>query len=400
MKIARYAILLGGLGALGPFSIDTYFPSFGAMAAHFGVGEADVQLTLSVYLTVLAVMTLVHGPLSDAFGRRRVIVAALALYTVTAVACALAPSFGVLLAARALQGLAGGAGMIVGRAIVRDLFQGARAQQLMAQMTMVVGVAPAVAPVVGGYLHAAFGWRAPFFLLALFGAALGLGTLRLLPETLPVEERQPLRAAPLARAYGRVARDPAFQALVVSLALGFGGFLLYVASAADFVPNVLGLGETQYAWLFVPIVVGLISGSAVASRAAERLPAITLVVLGLTVMAAGAVLNVVVNLAEVPAVPWLVLSLPVYTFGLALQAPAVTIFALDLYPHRRGLAASIQAFVQTTVFALIATVVVPELFGSGPAHAGAMLLFVLGAAVAWMLFLRLRPPARERPLAT
>ncbi len=400
MKIARYAILLGGLGALGPFSIDTYFPSFSAMARHFAVSEADVQLTLSVYLTALAVMTLVHGPLSDAFGRRRVIVAALSLYTVTAIACALAPSFGWLLAARALQGLAGGAGMIVGRAIVRDVFEGARAQRLMAQMTMVVGLAPAVAPVVGGLLHAAFGWRASFGFLALLGAILTLGSLWLLPETLPGSERRPLRAVPLARAYGRVALDPGFQALSLSLAFGSGGFLIYVASAADFVPNVLGLGATQYGWLFMPIVTGLIAGSAVVSRVAENVRPTTLVGLGLAIMTAGAALNLAVNALPLPPVPWLLLPLPLYTFGLALQAPAVTIFALDLYPARRGMAASVQAFVQTAVFALIASVLAPRLFASGPSHAVAMLALLVGTVLGWLAFVRGRRAVGRRALVS
>ncbi|MEJ2666400.1 MAG: multidrug effflux MFS transporter [Deinococcales bacterium] len=396
MKLTRYAILLGGLAALGPFSIDTYFPSFATMAGHFGVSEADVQLTLSVYLTALAVMTLGHGPLSDAFGRRRVILAALALYTVTAVACALAPSFSFLLVARALQGLAGGAGVIVGRAIVRDVFEGPRAQKLMAQMVMVSGLAPAAAPIVGGYLHAAFGWRASFAFLALLGAALATGSLLFLPETLAASDRRAIGPAPLARAYGRVALDPGFLALALSLALGIGGFLVYVASAADFVPNVLGLGGTQYGWLFVPIVIGLISGSAVASRASERMRPSTMVAVGLTIMAAGAAVNMVLTTSPVPAVPWFVVPLPLYTFGFALQAPAVTIFALDLYPERRGLAASVLSFVQTLVFALIATFLVPRLFASGPGHAGAMVAFLAGTVLGWLGFLH-RRRARRRP---
>ncbi len=387
MKIARYAILLGGLGALGPFSIDTYFPSFAAMARHFGVSDAQVQQTLSVYLTALAVMTLVHGPLSDAYGRRRVIVAAMSFYTLTAVGCALAPSFGFLLTARALQGLAGGAGVIVGRAVVRDLFDGPRAQKLMAQMVMVSGLAPAAAPIVGGYLHAAFGWRASFTLLAVLGTVLASSSQLLLPETIAAGDRQAFRPAPLGRAYSRVARDPGFLALALALALGIGGFLVYVASAADFVPNVLQLGGTQYGWLFVPIVAGLISGSAVASRAAERYRPSVLVATGLAVMALGAAINLTLNATSVPAVPWLVMPLPVYSFGFALQAPAMTIFALDLYPERRGLAASVLAFVQTLIFALIATFLVPRLFGSGPGHATAMLTMLAGAVVGWLIFL-------------
>ncbi|MEJ2291191.1 MAG: MFS transporter [Deinococcales bacterium] len=227
MRTVRFAILLGGLGALVPFSIDTYFPSFSTMARHFDVAPADVQLTLSLYLMTMAVMTLVHGPLSDAFGRKTVLVTALGLYTVTSLVCTVAASFAWLLAARAAQGLVGGAGMIVGRAIVRDLFKGPQAQRLMAQMTMVVALAPAAAPVIGGYLHAALGWRAPFAFLAVLGATLAIATSALLPETLSRGDRQPLRPASLGRAYVRVALDPAFLALASALALGFGGFLVY-----------------------------------------------------------------------------------------------------------------------------------------------------------------------------
>ncbi len=395
MKISRYAMVLGGLAALGPFSIDTYFPSFPAMAEHFGVTLADVQLTLSLYLVTMAAMTLIHGPLSDAFGRRRVVVLALALYVATAVGCTLAPSFAWLLGARAAQGVVAGAGMIVGRAIVRDLFEGVRAQQLMAQVTMVFALAPAAAPVLGGYLHSAWGWRAPFGFLVLLGAVLTLASILLLPETLRPEDRQPLRPAPLATAYLRVARDPAFLALALSLALGFGGFLVYVASAADFVPNVLGLGATQYGWLFVPIVVGLVTGSAAASRLSQSIRPGTLVGWGLAVMGAGAVLNLTLNFLPVSPVPWLVLPLPLYTFGLALQAPAVTLFALDLYPRRRGLAASVQSFVQTMLFALIAGLLTPRLAGAGSAHAAAMLIFFAAAAACWLAF-RWRDIARAR----
>lgn len=278
---ARVALLLGGLGALGPFSIDTYFPSFDAVGRRFGVGLEDVQLTLSLYLVAMAVMTLVHGPLSDAFGRRRVVVTALLVYVATAIACAVAPTFAWLLAARTAQGIVAGAGMIVGRALVRDLFEGARAQQIMAQVTMVFGLAPAAAPMLGGYLHAGFGWRASFWFLAALGSLLVAACLLWLPETLPPALRRPLRPAPLARAYLRVASDPAFLALALCLALGFGGFLVYVASAADFVPNVLGLGATEYGFLFVPIVAGLVAGSAAASRLSATVAPAVLVRAGL-----------------------------------------------------------------------------------------------------------------------
>jgi DHA1 family bicyclomycin/chloramphenicol resistance-like MFS transporter len=147
---------------LGPFSVDTYFPSFPALATHFGVTEIQVQSTLTFYLVALAGMNLFHGALSDSFGRQRVILTSLGVYSASVVACVLAASFGWILVLRVIQGLAAGAGMIVSRAVIRDLYDGPEAHRLMAQVTMLGGLAPVIAPILGGWLHVWFGWRGPF----------------------------------------------------------------------------------------------------------------------------------------------------------------------------------------------------------------------------------------------
>ena len=170
---ARYwgiAALLAALAMLGPFSIDAFFPSFHALAAHFALSKWALQQTLTAYMLPLSIMSLVQGPLSDAFGRRRVILGGLALYTVASVGCALAASFTTLLVFRAIQGMSAGAGVIVGRAIIRDLYEGPQAQKLLSLVTMIFGFAPAVAPVIGGWIHVTLGWRAVFGFMALFSA--------------------------------------------------------------------------------------------------------------------------------------------------------------------------------------------------------------------------------------
>ena len=188
-----FATLLAALAMLGPFSIDTYMPSFPAIGRSLAASTFELQWTISAFLATFALMSLFHGAISDSYGRRPVILVNLALFVIASVGCALAAAFHQLLWFRALQGLAGGAGIIVGRAMIRDSFAGDDAQRMMSTVTMIFGLAPAIAPIVGGWLQAAFGWRAVFVFLALYPAVLLVACYRLLPETLPPSARQPGR---------------------------------------------------------------------------------------------------------------------------------------------------------------------------------------------------------------
>jgi len=181
----KLAALLAVLSMVSPFSIDTFFPSFHAIAADFGLSMWAVQQTLTVYMLPLSIMSLVQGPLSDAVGRRPVILAGLCLYTVASIGCTFAPNFATLLIFRALQGVSAGVGMIVGRAVIRDLFEGAQAQKLLSLVTLLFAFAPAVAPIIGGWIHVTLGWHAVFGFMAIFGGLLALGTYFTLPETHP-----------------------------------------------------------------------------------------------------------------------------------------------------------------------------------------------------------------------
>ena len=183
------AALLAFLSMLSPFSLDTFFPSFPAIAQEFSLSALQLQQTLTAYLVPYGLTMLLHGPLSDAYGRRRTILVGVSLYTVASIACASAQGFGALLVFRALQGATAGAGMVVARAVVRDLYSGHEAQRLMSLITMLFGFAPAVAPVIGGWVHVAFGWRAVFVFLVLLGLATVLISWWRLPETHPPERR-------------------------------------------------------------------------------------------------------------------------------------------------------------------------------------------------------------------
>ena len=358
------ALLLASLSALGPFSIDTYLPSFPDIAASLGASQLQVQQTLSIYLFSFAVMTLWHGAMADRFGRGRVILAALALFGLASVGCTLASNIEQLWFWRAMQGVTAGAGIVISRAIVRDLFDGANAQRLMSQMTMMFALAPAVAPVIGGWLQTLFGWRMVFAFLVLMTCLLALACWKLLPETLPPEKRQSLRPGYLGRSYWRVLTAPAFLFACAALSLNFAGFFIYVLSAPVFLMQHLGLPETAFLWLFGPAMGGLLCGSWLSGRLAGKLSLSRSIALGYAVMVTAASLNIGLNLALPPGLPWSVLPLFLYTTGMALAMPCLTILALDPYPEQRGLAASCQTFLQSTFNGLAAALIAPALWDS------------------------------------
>ena len=358
------ALLLASLSALGPFSIDTYLPSFHDIAAKLGATQLEVQQTLSAYLLAFAVMTLWHGAISDRFGRRRVILVALALFALASAGCLLATRIEHLWFWRAMQGMTAGAGIVISRAIVRDLYDGPAAQRLMSQITMMFALAPAIAPVIGGWLQTFFGWRSVFAFLVLATAALWFACWKRLPETLPVDKRQSLRPAYLGRTYWKVFTSPAFLFACAALSLNFAGFFIYVLSAPVFLMQHLGIEETGFLWLFGPAMAGLMSGSWLSGRlAGKRTPSQT-IGLGYGVMASAALINLTVNLSLPPALPWSVLPLFIYTLGMALAMPSLSLLALDPFPEQRGLAASCQTFFQSGFNSLAAGLIAPALWGS------------------------------------
>ncbi|HZF97089.1 MAG TPA: MFS transporter, partial [Pseudoxanthomonas sp.] len=219
----------------GPFSIDTIFPAFPQLSAQLGADKLAMQQTVSVYLLAYALMSVVHGPLSDSLGRRRVIIGGLAVFTLASAGCALAPDLGTLLLFRALQGLSAGVGLIVGRAAIRDLFQGDDAQRLMSQVSMIFGIAPAIAPLVGGWILGWARWPMIFWFLTAFSVLLLASTALWLPETHPKEARLALAPRRMLRDYVYIFLNPRFQRIAAAGALNFAGLFLYIASAPAFV---------------------------------------------------------------------------------------------------------------------------------------------------------------------
>lgn len=383
------AAILAALAMIGPFTIDTYLPSFPAIASAFSVSALEVQQTLSVYLLSFAVMTLIHGTLSDSFGRRPVIIAGLFIFSLASVGCALAQDFSQLLLFRGLQGLSAGVGMVVGRAIIRDSFEGHEAQRLMSLVTMIFGLAPAIAPVIGGWLQSAFGWASVFLFLALYGALLLAACIWRLPETLPPSARQPFAVRPLAKNYANLASSPRLLLLSLAIALNFCGFFVYIVSAPALIYNLLGLNEHQFAWLFVPGIAGVMLGAFLSGRLAGKVSPQRTVKIGYIIMFCSAAFNLIYSGLFEPALPWTVLPVMCYTVGMALAMPSVTLIALDLFPHNRGLTSSLLGFTHSFLIAIVAGVVSPLLSHADITLALGMTGLLASGWTLWMIYLHI-----------
>ncbi|MGF6551675.1 multidrug effflux MFS transporter [Paraburkholderia youngii] len=357
-------VLVAGLSMLGQFAIATYLPAFSIMAHALHATPAQIQQSLSAYLLPFALMVPWHGAISDAIGRRRIILAGNVLFAVGSLMCAAATSISLLYAGRALQGISAGAGVIVGRAMVRDVFDGTEAQKIMALVAMIFALAPAIAPVCGGWLLLWTGWRSIFLFLAFLSASLVVISWFLVPETLPVACRHPLHPVSLARAYGTLFGKPRFVALALANAAVNLGIYLYVLAAPTFVVKHLGLGEQSFGYLFIPIVAGLIAGAAVAHRAAGDGNAARNVLLGHLAMVVAGVINISVNAMHASPMPWALVALPVFGVGMMMTQPFLQILALDCFPERRGLASSCYVTVQQFGNFMSSALLVPMLLGS------------------------------------
>jgi MFS transporter, DHA1 family, multidrug resistance protein len=388
------AAMLAGLAMLGPFSIDTYMPSFPEMAQVLDATTSQMQLTISAFLGTFAIMSLFHGAISDSFGRRSVMLVNLALFVAATVGCAVARDFNQLLWFRALQGLSAGAGMVVGRAMIRDIFAGHEAQRMMSMVTMIFGVAPAIAPVIGGWLQAAFGWRSVFVFLALYSAALFAFCCWRLPETLPHAERQPFAPRPLTANYFKLLGSFRFGLLSSAIAFNFAGFFLYVASAPAIIYNLLHLNENQFGWLFIPGVSGVVLGAFLSGRLAGKLSPRRTIQLAYAIMFGAAAFNIIYHSLFAAALPWTVLAVMMYAAGMALAMPNLVLFALDLFPHNRGMAASLQGFQHSLFSAIVAGAVSPYVAGTGLGLAATTAAFLTCGAGCAFIYSSL-PQAQE-----
>jgi MFS transporter, DHA1 family, multidrug resistance protein len=369
---------------LGPFSIDTYLPAFAGIAQALGATPVEMQQTLSAYLLGYAIMNLFHGGLSDSLGRRPVVFGGLAVFTLASVGCALSEHVGALIFFRVVQGLSAGAGFVISRAVIGDLFAPGDAQRMMSQVTIFFGVAPAVAPIVGGLLFLHAGWQAIFWFLAALGAILLAVNYKLLPETLPPAQRQAFSVGNLMRGYWEMGSSARFVTLVLASGIPFNGMFLYVLSAPAFLGEHLRLAPGQFFWLFLVTIGGIMGGAWLSGRLAGRIEPHRQIRRGFQIMLLASVANLALNLLFEPQLWWALVPLGIYSFGWSLMVPVVTLMVLDLMPERRGMASSFQASAGSFANALVAGAIVPMVMHSTVWLATASLLMMAVGLLAWI----------------
>ena len=368
--------VLASLAALAPFAIDTYLPAFHAMADDFATSDVHIQQSLTFYLLPYALMTLWHGAISDAIGRITTIKWGLSIFVLASIGCAFAPNVETLWFFRALQGASGGAGNTVARAMVRDLFEGPQAQRVMATVQMLFGIAPAVAPIIGGLLLGIH-WQAIFIFLAIYAALSLWAAAKFLPETMPPEKRLKLSAHNVWASYKTIFSDHEYTKLCVAVGANFAAFFVYVLASPVFLGKLLHLTPQQYGYLFIPTVTGMVLGSYIAKHVAGKYGAKSVLKAAFGWMLAMVLLNIVICYA-LPAKPlWNILPIALFNMGMALAMPILSLAALDRHPKIRGTAASGQAFVQMALSTISAGAIVPLVWGSVAGLAWVMAAYLL-----------------------
>ena len=346
---APFAILIA-CTAIGPMSMHILLPSLPGMQRVFATDFATVQLALTLYLVGLAMAQLIYGPLSDRFGRRPVLLAGLGLYLGGSLICLLAPTIGVLIAGRVVQAVGGCAGLVLGRAIVRDLFERERAASMLAYVTMAMVVAPMLSPTIGGFLDVWFGWRAIFIFLIGVAASVLVAVALFLPEThnAPPEVSGPFQ---LARSFGELLRQRAFCGYAFSLAFTTGVWMSFVGGAPYITIELLGRSPYEYGLYFIGVSAVYAIGNYTAGRISQRVGSDRMITSGNWIAIAGAAMLVGFVVAGALNPFTLFFPVAVLSFGQGLSIPNAIAGAVSVDPRRIGAASGLAGFLQMAIAA-------------------------------------------------
>lgn len=344
-KTVRYVLILGGLSAFAPLSIDMYLPALPQMAGDLRTADSTLQLTLTAFIIGLAVGQLVLGPISDGIGRRKPLLAGLVLYVVSSVLCAVSPSVELLIAARALQAIGAAAGIVIARAIVRDLYSGTAMTKFFSMLMLVSGLAPVLAPVVGGQILRLTSWRGVFVVLTVFGALLLLAAVLALPEPLPPERRSPNRLGATLRGYAKLLADRFFLGYALAAGLMFAGLFAYISASSFVLQDVYRLSPQEFSLVFGANGVGLVLAGQLNGRLVGRFPERALLAAGLITSAVGGVGVLTAAAFSLPLAALLVpLVLLVSSIGMVM--PNASSLALAEHPHNAGSASALLGVLQ------------------------------------------------------
>jgi MFS transporter, DHA1 family, multidrug resistance protein len=385
--------LLAMLTGLGPLSMDMYLPSLPDIARVLAAPTAQVQLTVSTYLIGFAVGQIIYGPLSDRYGRRPVLLAALLFYAAATLGCAAARSIETLIAARFVQAIGGSGAIVMARAIVRDSYSGARAGRELSLMGSISAFAPIVAPMIGGALQTAFGWRASFLLMGAAAVISVIAVARLLPETAPKRTDATMSLAFLAHSYREVAKHCGFLAYLGIITASYAGLFAWVSGASVVLQSVYGLSPAAFGFTFAIGAGGYLVGTMIAMRLVLRLGLDRTMGIGVGLLVAGSVLLAVVVATHVDGI-WLVAAMSVYLAGLGFAMPQAMAGALTPFAQRAGTASSLMGVVQQALAAIVAAAIGGYLGRSAWPMTGVILAMAGFAYLNWTLTRRLRAQDR------
>jgi len=381
-------VLLGALIAFAPMSIDMYLPSFPSLMASLHADASSVQLTLSAFLFGFGIAPLFYGPIADRFGRRPTLIVSSVLYMAASAACALVSDVDQLIVARFFQALAAGAGPVAVRAIVRDLYERNDAARMMSIMMVVVGVAPMLAPLLGGYVLVALGWRAIFWVLTLFGALCLVLSLGLLRETLHEKHRRSLALGSALSSYLLLLRHRRYMGYVLTTSLLFASMFAFLSGSPFVFIQVYHVPDLYYGLLFAISVLGMILTATINSRLVRRHGPHKLLRIGIMVICVSVVAQLAVGLSGWGGLPALVVALLPMSCAMSLIAPNATACALQDFPHMAGTASALSGCLQFGVGAFSGALVGALYNGTALPMILVVSSCALGCVLCWFTLVR------------
>ncbi len=386
---------LAMLTSLGPLSTDMYLPALPAITAGLSTSVAGTQLTLSVFLVGFACGQFLYGPMSDRFGRKPVLMTGLAIFIAATLACIVAPSIETLIVARFVQAVGASGPIVLARAIVRDLYEGPRAGRELSRMGTIMGVVPAIAPILGGVVHELLGWRAVFAAILVFGVVLAAVVGSGLPETLKARSPAPISPRSILQGFATLLRHPTYRVYVLLSALTYSGLFAFISGSSFVLQQGYGLSEIAFAWSFALMVAGFISGTLVAQRVVGRRGLDGTIALGVACQASGGIAMVALAAIGTGSSFEITLPMALYAVGVGLTMPQCMASAMTPFPERAGAASSLLGICQMSLAAIVGIAVGASL-GLGPL---ALPLFILGLGLAALLVFAASGPVRQRARA-
>jgi DHA1 family bicyclomycin/chloramphenicol resistance-like MFS transporter len=397
-RTIKLALILGGLTAFGPLSIDMYLPAFPAMSTDLGATQSQIQLTLTACVLGVAFGQIIAGPLSDRLGRRRPLVVGLLVYAVASVLCALVTSVHALIALRLVQGLGAAAGIVIARATVRDLYSGADLARFFSALMLVSGLAPILAPVIGGQVLTVTTWEGVFLVLAGFGVLLLIATAFFLPDTLAERHRVRSNLGGLIRTFGHLLADRVFVGYALSSGMCFAAMFAYISGSSYVLQDVFALNPQQYAMVFGVNALGLVLTGQVNGRLVGRVTPRRLLGVGIGIGATASVALVTAAVAKLGLFGLLIpLFLLVSSVGLVI--PNATALALTPHGNAAGSASALLGVLQFTIGGIAAPLVGLAESHSAVPMTAVMCAMSVSAVVLFLLLTSDRSTSESAPAA-